>query len=82
MNTKFVAMETTYENAKKMSANIVRERSGYRKVQTIIENYRHRVKGKCRLKMTTLVCLTTRSPMTGQVHFYCHGTKVNELQLE
>lgn len=25
MNTKFVAMETTYEKAKKMSANTVRE---------------------------------------------------------
>ena len=65
MHTKFVAMETTYEKAKKMSANIVREWSGYMKVLTMIENYRHRVKGKCRLKMTTLVHLTTCSPLTG-----------------
>lgn len=48
----------------------------------MLENQRHRVKGKCKLKMTTLVHLTTHSPLTGQIHFYCHGTKVNELQLE
>lgn len=48
----------------------------------MIENYRHRVKRKCKLKMTTLVHPTTYSPLTGQIHFYCQGTKVNELQLE